>query len=120
MNELTDEERRRIEALTKEFASKLKTHPKGKYIFNTPNKAGNSNFSSVNFSNSGYVEDSNGIPNLIDEDFAAERALAQIKQLVIREDVQKMLVPQINAKNDITKRNKQRKLEFQKQLQKNY
>lgn len=78
-----------------------------------------SNFSSVNFNDSGYVEDSNGVPNL-DENFAAERALFDIRRHLIRAELEKTLVPQINAKNATTKRNAQRKLEFQKQLQKNY
>lgn len=78
--------------------------------------------SQSNFANftASYVEDSNGIPNLIDDDFAAERALSEIKRLVIIEELEKTLVPQLNAKNAITKRNAQRKLEFQEQLQKNY
>lgn len=103
INSSIDESQRRLRLaeLTKTFESQTK-------------------FSSVNFSSSGYVEDSTGIPNSLDDDFAAEQALSEIKRLVIREDVQKMLVPQINAKNDITKRNAQRKLEFQEQLQKNY
>ena len=76
-----------------------------------------SNFAS--FSDSGYVEDSTGIPDL-DEKFAAERALFDIRRHLIRSDLEKTLVGQINAKNVITKRNKQRKLEFERQLQKNY
>lgn len=94
------EKNRRIEKLRKDFFAQ-------------------SQFSSVNFSDSGYVEDSNGIPDL-DENFAAERALAEINRLVIRADLEKTLVPQIQAKNSITKQNAQRKLEFEKQLQKNY
>ena len=78
-----------------------------------------SNFASVNFTNSGYIEDSNGVPDL-DENFAAERALLDIQRHLIRADLEKTLVPQLQAKNAITKRNAQRKAEFEKQLQKNY
>ena len=78
-----------------------------------------SDFSSVNFNDSGYVEDSTGIPDL-DENFAAERALLDIRRHLIRADLEKTLVPQLQAKNAITKRNAQRKAEFEKQLQKNY
>lgn len=95
----TESERRlRLAELTKKFESQ-------------------SNF--ANFTDS-YVEDSTGTPNLLDDDFAAERSLAQIKRLVIRAELEKTLTGQINAKNAITKRNKERKLEFEKQLQKNY
>lgn len=83
----------------------------------TKNFESQSNF--ANFAAS-YVEDSNGIPNLLDDDFAAERALAEIKRHLIREDLERTLTGQIQAKNAITKRNKQRQLEFQEQLQKNY
>ena len=76
-----------------------------------------SNFAS--FSDSGYIEDSTGIPDL-DENFAAERALLDIRRHLIRADLEKTLVPQLQAKNAITKRNAQRKAEFEKQLQKNY
>ena len=79
-----------------------------------------SQFSSItNFSNSDYVEDSIGVPTL-DDDFAAERALTEIKRHLIRADLEKTLVGQIQAKNAITKRNAQRNLEFEKTLQKNY
>lgn len=94
------EKKRRIEQLKTEFESQL-------------------SFSSINFNNSGYVEDSTGVPNL-DEDFAVERSLAEIKRLAIKADLEKTLTGQIQAKNAITKRNKQRKLEFEKSLQKNY
>ena len=94
------ERKRRLAELTKRFESQ-------------------SNFASVNFSNSGYVEDSNGIPDL-DENFAAERALLDIRRHLIRADLEKSLTGQINAKNEITRRNKQRKLEFEESLQKNY
>lgn len=93
------EKKRRIEQLKNEFMQ--------------------SNFASVNFSNLGYVENSTGVPSL-DDDFAAERALTEIKRLIIRADLEKTLVPQIQAKNAITKRNAQRRLEFQESLQKNY
>ncbi len=73
----------------------------------------------ASFSDSGYIEDSTGIPDL-DENFAVERSLAEIKRLVIRAELEKTLVPQIQVKNATTKRNAQRKLEFEKQLQKNY
>ena len=79
-----------------------------------------SQFSSIANFSSGYVEDSNGIPDLLDNDFAAERGLAEIKRLVIRAELEKTLLPELNAKNDIIRRNAQRKLEFEKQLQKNY
>ena len=78
-----------------------------------------SNFASVNFTNSGYIEDSNGVPDL-DENFAAERALLDIRRHLIRADLEKTLTGQIQAKNAITKRNAQRKAEFQESLQKNY
>ena len=94
------EKKRRIEQLKTEFESQSK-------------------FSSVNFNDSGYIEDSNGVPDL-DENFAAERALLDIRRHIIRADLEKSLTGQIQAKNEITRRNKQRKLEFEKQLQKNY
>lgn len=79
-----------------------------------------SSFASVNFSNSGYVEDSTGVPSLLDNDFAAERALAEIKQHLIRADLEKTLVGRINARNVITRRNKERKAEMQKEFSKKY
>lgn len=93
------ERKRRLAELTKKFESQ---------------------FSSIANFSSGYVENSNGIPNLIDNDFAAERALAEIKRHLIRADLEKTLVGQIKAKNAVTKRNAQRKTEFQESLQKNY
>ncbi len=94
--------KRRIEKLKTEFESQ-------------------SNFSSINFSNSGYVED-NGREDFLN-DFANERAetaLIEIKRHLIREDIQKTLVDRINAKNTIIRRNKEHKAKMQKQFSKNY
>jgi len=102
-----------------DFINSGKTEPERRLRLAELTKKFESQSNFANFATS-YVEDSTGIPNLLDDEFAAERSLAEIKRLVIRADLEKMLIPQIQAKNAITKRNSQRKLEFQEQLQKNY
>lgn len=50
----------------------------------------------------------------------AENEILELKLQIIRDELEKTLLPQIQAKNAITKRNAQRRLELENSRQKNY
>lgn len=116
MNELSANERKRIEALTKEYAATLKAHPtKGKYIFNSPK---DSNVSSINFSG-GYVDGNPEFSFLNDEidNYPQLDGVQKVRRIVENERAKQDAVSYADAKNAVVRRNRERVADTRKQFE---